>query len=79
MPTYTRPRKGLWCIHENFKQRVIISQIRHEVLKAVTVNVTVYWDVTPCILVVPLPSSALTTEAAGFPQAYVTGVSLDIR
>jgi len=43
------------------------------------VKVTVYWDVTPCIPIVPLPSSALTTEAAGFPQAYVTGVRLDIR
>ena len=44
----------------------------------VTVKVTVYCDVTPCSPVVPLPSSAVTTEAAGFPQAYVTGVMLDI-
>ena len=61
----------------NFKQCVFISQIR-QFLKAVVVKVTVYWDVTPCSPVVPLSSSALTTEAAGFLQAYVTDVRLDI-
>jgi len=71
------PRKGVWCIHEIFKECVIISQIR-QVLKAVTVKATVFWDVTPCSPVIPLWSSALTTEAAGFSQAYVTGVRLDI-
>ena len=44
----------------------------------VAVKVTVYWGVKPFSPVVPLPSSALTTEAAGFPQTYVTGVQLDI-
>ena len=50
--------------------------MRHLALKAVTLKVTIFWDVTPCSLVVRFQSFALTAETTGFCQAYVTGIRL---